>query len=437
MKSLFFIVIILFSSQIHAQPSIGTTYGGVIPYEYFYTGINTSDGGFIMAGGQSLDASFSTVAPWLVKTNAIGDTLWSRRYPNIDADIDAVEEIGTGGYFVAGGNYCAVVDASGDLVWEKNYTDRSFFDVTITSDGHYLAAGYLDTLPVHQAYLVKFDANGDTIWTRTLTPTLALTNYRFSTIEELPNGNYIAMGTKANGLDRRGFIEELTPQGGLENYREVGEFIIRGMRTLDNGYFLFSTEEIIKIDQNFDTVWVKDYIVEGYIIREAIELSTGGYALAGWGSNQGLLLELDALGNTVSTEYFADSTGTIYLYGVMEESNGNIVGVGYATSNNTDGYLTKDSTSLVSTSVVEIELMPTFKLYPNPSQDVIYIQTELDLKNSFSYALMNNLGQVVEHGVLNNNLNVIDLKELSLGIYWMLIYDDTMKKQEAFQLQKN
>lgn len=437
MKSLLFLFILLISSQIYAQPSTGTTYGGVIPYEYFYTGINTSDGGFIMAGGQSLDASFSTVAPWLVKTNAIGDTLWSRRYPSTDADIDAVEEIGTGGYFVAGGNYCAVVDASGDLVWEKNYTNRSFFDVTITSDGHYLAAGYLDSLATQEAYLVKYDINGDTVWTYKIRPASTTARYRFSTIEELPNGNYLAMGSKIEGLDRIGFIEEINTQGIMQTSNDVETFITRGIRTADNGYFLFDISEAVKLDANLDTVWTKDYVVEGYIFREAIELSNGGYALGGWGSDQGLLLELDALGNTVSRERFVDSTGTIYLYGLMEEADGNIVGAGYATSNNTDGYLTRDSMSLASTSVLETELRSNFKIYPNPSQDVIYIQTELGVKCSFFYTLMNNLGQIVEHGILNNNLNAINLEGLSSGIYWMLIYDDTMKEQEAFQLHKN
>src|SRR5437764_244417 len=90
----------------------------------------TSDGGYIIAGyNDSFGAGVQDI--YLIKTNASGDTLWTRTF---------------------GG-------ASDDRV----------YSVQQTADGGYIMAGYTASFGAGQydVYLIKTDAAGDTSWTKT------------------------------------------------------------------------------------------------------------------------------------------------------------------------------------------------------------------------------------------------------------------------------
>ena len=139
----------------------------------------TDDGGFIIAGyifyvgTQNRDF-------FLVKTDVNGDTMWTRIYGGSEPDEAwSVIQASDGGYVVAGytasfgsGNediWLLKTDANGDTVWTKiiggNGIDDAR-DIQQTTDGGYIVAGSTDSYGSGELYLIKTDADGNTQWAR-------------------------------------------------------------------------------------------------------------------------------------------------------------------------------------------------------------------------------------------------------------------------------
>jgi hypothetical protein len=153
------------------------TYGGT-DYDYSYSVQQTSDGGYIIAGWTS---SFGNQDQfYLVKTNSRGDTLWSRTYGGTNNDwCFSAQQTADMGYIIAGetnsfGNswqaYLVKTNASGDTLWTKTYGGAGSdcgYSVQQTSDTGYIVAGWTNSFGNgYQVYLIQTNAAGDTLWTR-------------------------------------------------------------------------------------------------------------------------------------------------------------------------------------------------------------------------------------------------------------------------------
>jgi len=157
------------------------TYGGGLN-DLGWAVEQTNDGGYIVAGSAE---SFGAGAAdfYLIKTDANGDTLWTRTYGGGGDDFGrAVEQTTDGGYIVAGYTtsfgagvedvYLIKTDTNGDTLWTKTYGgagDDRGWAVEQTTDGGYIVAGGTLSFGAggNDVYLIKTDANGDTLWTRT------------------------------------------------------------------------------------------------------------------------------------------------------------------------------------------------------------------------------------------------------------------------------
>jgi len=148
------------------------TYGGT-RNDAFYSLVQTSDGGYAMAGFLGLQ--------WcLAKTDAEGSLLWNKTYDGTIAG--SLIETSDGGYALAGqaleldlSSYGACLiktDANGSMLWNKTYggtSDDVAYSLVETSDGGYALAGYTPSFGAgaFDSYLVKTDANGNMLWNRT------------------------------------------------------------------------------------------------------------------------------------------------------------------------------------------------------------------------------------------------------------------------------
>lgn len=156
------------------------TYGGAAS-DGFRDAIMTSDGGFL-AVGYTYSFGAGDVDVFAVKTDAAGDTLWMRAFGGSAPDCaHGVCETGGGDYLVAGYTmsygrgkedvYLLRLDAAGDTVWTRTYGGTELDEgrsVCLTSDGYILVAGKSHSFGAGQSdiYLLKIDAAGDTVWTR-------------------------------------------------------------------------------------------------------------------------------------------------------------------------------------------------------------------------------------------------------------------------------
>ncbi len=164
----------------------------------------TPDHGFFITGCDYSDPALYW-GGFLIKADSLGIAQWKRNY--LDSDLLTIwglDLTDDGGCILAGmvGGYSnfnvAVkkVNASGDDEW-TSYIDRGAWDRAFTaeqtSDGGYIVAGITDSGDVlcSDAYVLKFDTNGQTVWD------LSLGNTRSDIarcIHQLDTGGYVACG---------------------------------------------------------------------------------------------------------------------------------------------------------------------------------------------------------------------------------------------------
>jgi hypothetical protein len=148
--------------------------------DFGYSVQPTFDGGYVIAGATS---SFGAAGKdvFLVKTNAAGGTVWTRRYGGPGDDVaNSVRQTSDGGYIIAGftgsdwdSTYyydaCLIrTDAVGDTIWTQNYGGKYWdggYSVRQTADGGYVLAGTAKSFGAgdNDVYLVKTDANGNDV----------------------------------------------------------------------------------------------------------------------------------------------------------------------------------------------------------------------------------------------------------------------------------
>jgi len=257
----FLIILIMFifvsGPNVYTQITFDKTYFG----SYGYSGQRTSDNGYIIAGAAStsMGPSFG-----LTKTDAFGDTLWTKKYGMGIAY--SVHQTNDDGFIIAGikGNggpttriWVIKTDSNGDTVWTKHYGTASSNErgrcVRQTSEGGYVIVGSTATYNLNgitDIWLIKTDENGDTLWTRNF-------------------------GTSYGGFIDYGFYVQQTNDNG---------YVITGslMHPINN--VLSTNLCIIRTNENGDTLWTTilggDLDDRGYCVQQTQDhgfIVTGQY----------------------------------------------------------------------------------------------------------------------------------------------------------------
>ena len=163
------------------------TYGGS-ESDVGYSIQQTTDGGYIITGiTQSFGAGENDI--WLIKTNNSGDTLWTKTIGGSNNDVgNSVQQTNDGGYIIAGSMYSSVnngydvwlikTDSLGDTLWTKTYGGGEFdfgYSTQQTEDGGYIITGntYSYGFGDLNVWLIKTNDSGDTLWTKCLLSAVA------------------------------------------------------------------------------------------------------------------------------------------------------------------------------------------------------------------------------------------------------------------------
>jgi hypothetical protein len=142
-------------------------YGGAL--EDVGYGVNTTaDGGFIVTGYRDGSGSWTAGDLWLLKTDALGDTLWTKVYGTSGEDFGFDVFEAENGYII-GGQYgygstkdmwLVRTDTGGDTLWTKRYGgvyDESCLGMTVTDANEYVLAGYTGSFGAgyNDVYVIK------------------------------------------------------------------------------------------------------------------------------------------------------------------------------------------------------------------------------------------------------------------------------------------
>ena len=294
----------------------------------------TGDGGYILTGYTRSYGTASGRNVLLIKTDSNGNLLWVNGYGgNNDDEGYEVKQTIDGGYVVCGltnsfGSgmkdvFLIKTDSLGNLLWTRVFggsNDDEGYSFVINNDGSFLIAGVTSSFTSggRDVYLIKTDANGNFQWQKNLG---GLGSDGAWEIQKTNDNSFIIAGwTFSSGPGSLGnaMLMKVDSSGNqiwLKAYG--GTDVDRGYsvkQTTDGGYILtgytssfgngLDDMSLIKTDNLGNQQWMKtfggsgrDY---GYSVQQTFD---GGYAIVGYtlsfgaGSDDVYLVKTDAGGN--------------------------------------------------------------------------------------------------------------------------------------------
>jgi hypothetical protein len=266
----------------------------------------TEDGGYVIVGNtRSFGAGYYDI--WLVRTDADGDTLWTRTFGGGALDqYAAIELTNDGGFIIAGqtqsfgegyADYWLVkTDSLGNWEWDRTYGGNSFdqcYSVQQTFDGGYILAGVTWSFGAgaSDCWLVKTDADGDTIWTRTFGG--VFDDYCVGAIQVADSGYVLIIN--GDYEDQGVWMVKYDPQGQFQSRQLLADTVIcSSFRATSDGGYIFAGDSsswgcedydfwLMKTDQLGNPYWSRTY--RGYypdVCYDVTEARDGGYVMVGY-----------------------------------------------------------------------------------------------------------------------------------------------------------
>lgn len=298
--------------------------------------VQTVDGGYVLAGTtNSYGAGDEDV--YLVKTDAAGSIQWTKTYGSTGSDGGlSVLQASDSGYSVAGYSvprtqnnsdvYLIRTDAAGDTLWTRKQGGASgdvAYCLQLTADGGFVMAGYTESSGSDgDVLLYKVDSYGNTMFWRTYGGVHQ--DVAWSVCQTRDRGYVVVGSTRSYGAgvedvymirtDASGDILWTRTYGGAGSdigysVQETSDsgFVIAGSTSSDSSRYI--DLYLIKTDANGDTLWTRSYggpnHDEGRSVRQTAD---HGYIIAGWTSSFGAggydvyLIKTDSLGNVAVAE---------------------------------------------------------------------------------------------------------------------------------------
>ena len=394
----------------------------------------TADGGYIVAGRATsndgdVTGNHGGTDYWVVKLDSTGTIDWQKCLGGTGNETaNSIQQTADGGYIVAGqassndgdvtGNHGGAdywvvkLDSTGTIDWQKCLGGSGWeiaYSIQKTADGGYIVAGQASSINgdvtgnhgIFDYWVVKLDSTGAIDWQKSLGGTSA--DHALS-IQQTTDGGYIVAGY-TNTIDG----DVIGNHGGWDSW--VVKLNSSGVITWQKCLGGTGSDAATSIQQTVDG----GYVVTGH--SNSTDGDVTGYH-GGWDywvvklTNLGAIDWQISLGGTSGDEATSiqqTTDGGYVVTGGSASSDGDVTG----NLGNTDFWVVKLSTTV---GVNEITKLSEYSVYPNPTTNQITIKSTTKLIGTV-YTVFDNMGKLVLSGQINTENTVIELGNLSGGIY--------------------
>ncbi|MEI6489148.1 MAG: T9SS type A sorting domain-containing protein [Bacteroidota bacterium] len=408
-------------------PTVQNTFGG-INVDVGKCVRQTTDKGYILVGyTNSYGAGGYDV--YIVKTDSMLQTQWTKTYGGSDWDFgNCIEQTTDKGYIICGstysygkGNsdyYLIKTDSLGDTIWTKTFGD-SLEDVANsviqTTDGGYAITGTTKSMgdTLGDFYTIKTNAIGDTIWTNKFGG--ASLDYGNDILESV-SGSYIVCGE--------------TQSYGSGN----SDAIIIKLTTNGSFMYLWTYGSVGPLATNYD---VANSITEDAEGKIAMVGATQSFGFGG-GHPDAYFSILKSDWSYYSASTFG-GTGDDYGYSVEPTSDNCFIICGYTNGfyqRLNDIYLIKTDTlgyagitgseTFFTTNIQDnASLQNNVSIFPNPANDNLIVNLNQNkIHTQFNLSITDILGQEIKRMTIEST-SILNIKtnELKDGMYFLTISD--------------
>ncbi len=315
--------------------------------EHAYGATQTKDGGFLIVGDITMN-SMDKPDMYLLKITSRGEIEWSKTYGGQEKDcLNDLVTTAEGDFVLIGDTrntstgeediVLLKVDAEGDMIWMKTFggpAEETGHAITALPDGYAFTGSVATNLIDKDIITYKVNLNGDSLWfrqfgsqEREIGNDIIRTRDGGLAVAGLINDNSDALLLKydANGnqrwsrsLDGLGLADEASSLVQLAS----GEFILTGLTETS---FTNADLLVAKLAENGDPIWFRNLGKNedgALIVEEGMDIAptpNGGYIVAGSRSlNGGLINEMllfktddlaDTYNNQISGTVFFDQDG--------------------------------------------------------------------------------------------------------------------------------
>jgi hypothetical protein len=339
------ILLLLVAARAQAQQLWSRSYSPSSSFEDFDDITALRDGTFLLAGREKVYVGGLEKFPrfYLVRINAQGDTLWTRRqairsFTNLRLSNLAVDD-NAGHLLLAGTSYSTSVQtfltllstATGDTLWTRPLNASSIW---LGADQNFVVAGNVQGHP----QLTRLSAAGQVLQ-QTQADYSATEPGSLVASTTVPGGCWLILGS-SSGAQKAVYFSE----AGVRGQEYSGAFgTPTSFLAVDNGNFLvLRGTNVEKYSPSFSQLWSRQIVSptpHSFRSSQAQRNTNGEYVVLGSAdltghSMAGYLIRYDAQGNFLgNTQVFSDNAGIIMsMRFVVAPSTGTYY-VGYGTSN--------------------------------------------------------------------------------------------------------
>ena len=290
--------------------------------EYYFAGFpgaDWDDGRFSVQ--QTSDNGFMIFSGHLIKTNILGDTIWTKEIGYIGGD---GIQLSDGGYLAVSDDSLFRLDSSGNFIWQKNVYLSAYRGIHTLDNGFAFISNTWHILKQEDyPYLLKTNSIGDTLWTKRYAE-----GYIFESLYQTQDSSFFITGRDTSSSV---FLMKVNSTGnvvwnytyGLFNEGAGGQYITQ---TNDGGFIITGQVEesgcdkllLLKTDISGNLTWAKTISSTfcddiGYFVQQT---SDGGYIITGdipetYSSSHTKmwLIKTDINGDTLWTRKFGNPYG--------------------------------------------------------------------------------------------------------------------------------